>query len=262
MSTWKRAASLVFAICMAVTVMAVPDTNVYAKAKLEKANVNILIGNSYIEAINVIYSKGDVRIKNIKTDSKNLIAKQTRQYYHDFAEWDLAKPYGYASIGVYALKAGSYTVKFDVCNAGGKKVSSHSVKIKTSNYNDGSYPVKKVTFNGRQDVFYKPYPKTSGKFNVVLNKGYQLQKIEIQTYDKDGKSVTKTIKNNAKVTLGSYAYKYEYDYKYEQDGKIEYWNYNMYTDFFASTSFKVYYKDTKTKETGISTYNIYRMPKN
>ena len=39
-----------------------------------------------------------------------------------------------------------------------------------------------------------------------LNKGYTLKKITVTTYNKAGKEVVKTMKNNSTLKLGEYAY--------------------------------------------------------
>ena len=39
-----------------------------------------------------------------------------------------------------------------------------------------------------------------------MNKGYTLKKITVTTYNKAGKEVVKTMKNNSTLKLGEYAY--------------------------------------------------------
>lgn len=265
MGNIKKIAGLLLAVCMAVTILAVPNTQAYAKATVSKKNVSISVGSQYTNQIEVIYSKGDAQLKNIRTNSKNLIARQVYQYYHE-DEYSYADyPYGYARIGLYAKKEGSYKVSFDVCNAAGKKVSSHTVNVKTN----ATYqsPIQKATFAGKP-MFYELTSRKSGKFKVKMSPGYKLKSIEMSTYDADGsRMITKKIKNNAKVTLGKYAYKnedeYSYtDYDYETDTRTSVWNYHLNTGFFAETRFSVTYQNTKTKATGTMTYWVYTMPQN
>lgn len=255
-------AGMLLAACLAAAVMLVPDTDAFAKAKVASKSIEIGVNSVYSTNIQVEYSKGDAKINNIKTSSKNLIARQTYQYYHTDAYSYSDHPYGYAQIGVYAKKKGTYTVSFDVCDAKGKKLSSHKVKVTARVTTGGSYvsPFKKVTFAGKQNIFSEPTSKKSGKFKVEMNKGYKLTSIKMRYYDKQGKRVEKTIKNNANVTLGQYAYVDEYQYDSEYDSN--YWYYNYNSNLFAETEFYVEYKNTKTKATGSSYFTLYRVPKN
>ena len=256
----KKMAGVVFAICMAVAVIAVPDLDASAQATLESSNVDIMVDSQYSSIIRVKYSQGDAQIKNIKTNSKNLIARQTEQEYRKYEDsYDKDTPFGYAEIGLYARKAGKYKVTFDVCDAAGAKVSKHTVKVSASENVEGTFPIRKATFANKTDAFYNLSNKASGKFKVVMNKGYKLESITMTYYNAEGKSVTETIKNNATVSLGSYAYKNEYEYSSKYS---DYWYYNLSTNLFANTEFRVTYRNKKTKALGSTYYTIYRMPVN
>lgn len=270
MGAWKRITCFLCAVFMAVAVLAVPGTQAHAKAKVENSNVSIVVNNIYTGQVKIVYSKGDAQIKNLKSNSKNLIARQTSQYYHE-EEYEYSDtPYGYARIGFYARKTGNYKVTFDVCDVNGKKVSSHTIKVKATESGTYSSPFKKVTFAGKP-IFHELTSKKSGKFKVSMNSGYKLKSISVATTDANGHTVTKTIKNNAKVTLGVYTYKHEnendyYDYDYDpvtdQEIRTPRWSYNLSTGFFAETEFRVTYVNTKTKAEGTSSFYLYRQPKN
>lgn len=253
----KKIACLLLAACMGTAAFFVPDTRAFAKAKVEPSSRNITVGVPYELPIRVSYSKGDAQIKNLKTNSKNLIAKQTYQYFHDWGGSDNDN-YGTAEIGLYAKKAGTYQVTFDVCSQSGKKNSRHTVKVIARNPGASDYPIKRVTFAGK-NTFYEISKKKSGKFKVVLNKGYKLKSITMTYYDKSGKEVTKKIKNNGKVTLSEYASKHENEWTSSYSDE---WSYNLSTDMFARTEFAISYQNTKTKATGEIWYSLYRMPKN
>ncbi len=266
----KKIACFLFAACMAVSVLAVPNTKAYAQAKVSSEKMNITVNSTYTNQIEITYSEGDAQIKNIKTNSKNLIAKQTYQYYHQEAYTYSERPYGYARIGLFAKKAGNYRVTFDVCGPDGSKKSSHSLRVKAGNSDRNESPVKKATFAGKE-TFFELCGKKSGKFKVEMNKGYKLKSITMITDDANGKSVEKKIKNNTKVTLGEYAYKSEddytyYDYDYDpvtyQETRRERWSYYLYSDMFAQTEFRVEYVNTKTKTQGTAYFSLYRIPKN
>lgn len=273
----KRITGLVLAVCMAAAIMVVPNTEAYAKAKVSTKNADIIVNSSYSSLIKVTYSKGDAQIKNIKTSSKNLIARQTNQYWRkEKNSWSKDAPYGYADIGLYGTKKGTYKLTFDVCNEEGKKRSSHSVKVVVSDDLAVNYPIMKATFNGKTDAFWSLSNKSSGKFKVVMNKGYKLKSITMTTYDAKGNNVTKKIKNNKKVKLGQYAYLYENDYEYQNWGEVwneetgEYdrvndkleWSYYLYAHVLANTTFTITYQNTKTKSVGTTSYTIYTIPKN
>lgn len=262
MKIWKKITGIMLAACMAAAVIAVPDMQASAKAYVSPKSITIPVGSTYETDVNIDYSLGDAKITKIKSSSKNLYVKQTHQEYHETQYNWSEHPYGYATLRLYAAKPGKYKVTFQVCNAQGKKVSKHTVKV-TAKEMDLEYynpALKKVTFSGKQDVFGMITNKKSGKFKVKMNKGYKLNSITLRYYDASGKWIEQPIKNNAKVTLSPYAYKYEYDY--QSSWEPTYWSYYMYTGFFAETSFRVEYMNKKTKEISSRYYYLYRTPVN
>lgn len=254
MQIGKRIIAMVFVACLAAAVLMVPDAEAYAQAAITPKKVTVSEGSISYASIRVDYSKGDAQLKNIKSSSPNLIARQTRQYCSEYSDSN------YAEIGLYAKKAGSYRVTFDVCDANGNKVSSHKVKVKAVKRNsDYTYPIKEVTFAGKQFSYELLTPKKKGKFRVALNKGYKLKSIEMEYYDADGRSQRKTVKNNADVALGLYTYKREYSYsRYDGDD----WYYSFYTRLFAETNFYVAVQDKKSKQITTYIFRVCRTPLN
>ncbi len=262
MKIWKKFTGIALALCMAVAVIAVPSTPAFAKASVDPKKITIPVGSTYETDIDISYSLGDAKITKIKSNSKNLYVKQTYQYYHDSLNTGSEHPYGYATLRLYASKPGKYKVTFQVCNAGGKKVSKHTVQVTAKEVDLEYYnpAIKKATFAGKQDIFSTLTNKKSGKFKVKMQKGYKLNSITMRYYDANGKWVERPIKNNAKVTLSPYAYKSETDYKSSNDPN--YWYYYLSTGFYAETSFRVEYMNKKTKEISSRYYYIYRKPSN
>ncbi len=262
MKIWKKMTGIVLAVCMAAAVIAVPNTQAFAKASVNPKKITIPVGSTWETDINIDYSMGDAKIVKIKSSSKNLYVKQTHQSYHSYLSTYSEHPYGYATLRLYAKKPGKYKVTFQVCNEQGKKISKHTVKV-TAKETDLEYyhpALKKVTFAGKQDIFGMLTNKKSGKFKVKMQKGYKLNSIIMRYYDAKGDWVEKPIKNNSKVTLSPYAYKYEHDYQSSYDSS--YWNYYMSTGMFAETSFRVEYMNKKTKEISSRYYYLYRNPIN
>ena len=84
-------------------------------------------------------------IKNIKTSSKNLIAKNTHYYT---TSSDDTYTDTFASIGLYAKKTGKYKVTYNICDKSGNKLSSGKVTVYVKN----DLPVKSVKFAGKEVV--------------------------------------------------------------------------------------------------------------
>lgn len=268
MKIWKRMACAVLAVCMAAAMAVVPNMDALAAANtkkpgVESKNIEIQTGSPYTNSIVIIYGKGDAQIKNIKSSSKNLYARQTDQDYNVYENTYSEYPYGRAEIGLYAKKSGSYKVSFDVCDINGKRRAKYTVKVKANETYEGDSPVKKVTYAGKQDLWYTLTGKKSGKFKVTMNSGYKLKSITMEYTDANGNSVEKKIKNNKKVTLGKFVYKYEHENSYNDywSGK-KYSNYNLSTSLFATTTFRIKYQNKKTKANGEMSYSLYTLPVN
>ena len=70
-----------------------------------------------------------------------------------------------------------------------------------------------------------------------MNKGYTLKKITVTTYNKAGKEVVKTMKNNSTLKLGEYAYIFDNSYS---SGR------NYSTSLAARTKITITYIDKYT----------------
>lgn len=83
------------------------------------------------------------------------------------------------------------------------------------------YPIKSLTYGKsklkkKEDLIVSA--KAKGNVKVVMNKGYQLEKIEIGKYDQKGSITYTPIKNGASITLGKMPYKLAEE-KYTNKGK-------------------------------------------
>lgn len=162
------------------------------------------------------------KITNLKSNSKNLVVKLT-QYSSDECE-----------IEYYAKKAGSYKITFTIKPKKGKSINK-TVKVTA----DKIYPIKKVTFGGKNVPMYTFWNNwtlyttaKSGKLSISMNKGYKIEQITVGTYKKhkSGSSsytsiVYKKVKNNSKISLGN-GYKTEgefgmYDQIYSKFAEIQ-----------------------------------------
>ncbi len=256
MKAWKKLTNIVLAICIMFTALLVPNMEPAAKVKVSAKNVLVIVGQTYNAPVKITYFKEGRTIKNLKSNSSDLLVKQTTQ---NWDSWYSDASNNYAEISMYAKKAGKYKVTFSVCNEKNKVVSKHTVNVTATTATAYNSPVKKAVFAGKSTYPYSIVIKTSGKFKVTMNKGFKLKSITMQTYDAQGKQVEKKIKNNANVKLGEYAYKNEYSNEYSYDNS---WSYYYYTRMFAETVFTVQYQNTKTKEIGTISYSVFKMPKN
>lgn len=213
-----------------------------SKASVTKA-VHLYVKTCDDSAIAVCFANQWDHIANLKTSSKNLKAKivSVNGYSEQNAQYN-------AKIGLYASKEGIYTVTFDINDSDDEKVSSHSVKV----YVNKELPIKSVTFAGGR--MYSLTDKTTGKLVVSMNKGYTLKKIIIETYDKAGQKISKTVKNNSNIALGNYAYFYENGTMYDN-------YYNLSTSMMAPTYIRIYYIDKYTKEEMCENQMMYRVAK-
>lgn len=245
MKLMKRLSCFLLAFCMLATTLLIPDVSAQA-ATVDKTKVHISLESQYSDSVTVNFKKGEYKISGLKSNNKNLITKAT---YVSSNDSEYATSYGSATISFYAKKAGTYKVSFNVVDKKNKVKSKHTITV----YANNDYAIKNVTFNGKYD-FYNVTTAKSGKFKVTLNKGYTLKQITMTTYNKNGKEVVKKIKNNQKVTLGTYRSIREN----EMSDSYENW----YADLLAKTTFTITYKDKYTKGLKTTTYTIYRFPNN
>ena len=248
MKIFKRTVSLFLAFCPCAGMLLLQPQSTVSAAVRNKPTTTVLrmSSNSFdSSAIYVNLPKAKVcYIKNIKTSSKNLIAKNTHYYT---TSSDDTYTDTFASIGLYAKKTGKYKVTYNICDKSGNKLSSGKVTVYVKN----DLPVKSVKFAGKE-VNYALTSKKSGKLSVKMNKGYTLKKITVTTYNKAGKEVVKTMKNNSTLKLGEYAYIFDNSYS---SGR------NYSTSLAARTKITITYIDKYTKQECESIYSISRLAK-
>lgn len=132
-------------------------------------------------------------IKNLKTDSKNLLAKQILE------QQDKDAGIYYGVIGLHAAKTGSYKLSFDIYKNNGQKKASYVIKVYANQDRAVNY-VKLGNSTGKALL-----TGTSGKVQVSLHKGYQLKKIEYGVVEKGKVDLTvKEVKNHETITYGKY----------------------------------------------------------
>ncbi len=191
----------------------------------------------------------------VKCSSKNLYAGITYKYHSYTKNSDGESGSGRVDISAIIKKAGNYNVTITEKTADGKTVFKKSVKL----YCNTSFPVKKVTLNGKVKA-YGVVKMKSAKFKVAMNKGYKLKKIQYGVFKKDASDMTwKTIKNGGKVVFGKYPRHYESKNEYG-DKNSDYYSYyeGVSNALTAATSVKVTYVDKYTKSTEVVTYTYYR----
>ena len=175
MKIFKRTVSLFLAFCLCAGMLLLQPQSTVSAAVRNKPTTTVLrmSSNSFdSSAIYVNLPKAKVcYIKNIKTSSKNLIAKNTHYYT---TSSDDTYTDTFASIGLYAKKTGKYKVTYNICDKSGNKLSSGKVTVYVKN----DLPVKSVKFAGKE-VNYALTSKKSGKLSVKMNKGYTLKKITV-----------------------------------------------------------------------------------
>ena len=248
MKKQKRMLCFVSAICLLITCLMVPDKQAAASTASTKEHIQLKQTGGSFE---VKFQEGDYKIANLKASSKNLVLRTTYVSSSDMKNsYNKEYPWGYARIGMYAKKKGTYTVTFNVVDRNNRVKKSHSVKV----YATDEYPIKNVTFAGKTE-FYGIASKAKGKFKVNMTKGYKIQSIIMTTYNKSGSAVTKKIKNGQSVTLGKYRAKTMF---VQGEAGREDWQ----AELLARTEFKITYKDKYTKESKTGNYTLYRVPLN
>ncbi|WP_026525763.1 hypothetical protein [Butyrivibrio sp. MB2005] len=216
--------------------------------------IRIRVDSAFNHAMEAEYD-GAVHVENIKTYSKKFKAfnTQTLTAYRNnelITEIDM---------GFYALKAGKYKVTFDIVKEDG---SREKKKIMVYAYDD--YPIKKITFGGKQipypalDEFPRMNYPAKGKFKVTMTPGYKLVRIEKISYKhatkENGEIETvkdiKKVKNGSSVALSNVAYKVAFKfYGYEVSSH----------EMNAQTKFRIYYKDKYSKTLEYRDFVLYKL---
>lgn len=243
----KKFVYCMLAIGMAASFMLFPNVQAKASTAPAKAHATVLSQDSF----KVSLAAGDYKIANLKSSSKkNLIVRTT--YVN--SESDYA---GSARISLYAKKKGKYKVSFDVVDRNNKVRNHHVVQVFAvpDAVNKVSIGGKSV-YDAENPVFGTMiFPKAAGKLKVKMAKGYSVKSIEVSTYDKSGKGITKAVKNGKKIKLGQYRYKY---ISSSNGPGYESWSAGM----FASTYIYITYIDKYTNEEGYRTVSVQRLAKN
>ena len=250
-ASWKRI--LLTGICICITMlMAVPA----CAASIQKHRTY----PGYVDDIEVpVTAYGDT-IKNVKSSSKNLVAAYSGRY-QDYSKSEPAGNVNRATISIYAKKAGTYTVSYDVYKKNGKKRASRKIKV----FAKGDDPVKKITFAGK-DIGGLTKLK-QGKLVVKMNSGNTLKKIEIGTNKRKTTKSTgskvietltnyKTVKNGATINLGTKCYYYLGEYGNPTDS--EYF-YSRSATVTSITEIRITYIDKYTKQAETTTAILERL---
>ncbi len=210
------------------------------------------------DTVTVRLDKAGDRVTNVRSNSSNLIAQKVYEYtqknnYNSSATTSYPECY----IGVFAKKAGKYTVSFDVVDASGNLKCTKTIAVSTNSktYKSGILSIK---YAGKDAYSYYPYTNVkSGKLSVKMKKGYKLISIERGSYDATGKYVTTPVKNNSKIKLVTKV-AYKGDYSYNSSGTISGYIY-QHDRLFPNTEIIVKYMNSKTKEEfteGVTLYTI------
>lgn len=147
MKFMKKFSCMALAFLMLITVFGVPTTVSAAETAKRSVPKKVRIYSDVYDnyAIEFDYANAGDQIKNLKTSSKNLVARQTRQNSAS-EENSTSADDNSADIGLYAKKEGQYTVSFDIYSRDGSiKRSSHKVTV----YAKNDSPVKSIKLAGK-----------------------------------------------------------------------------------------------------------------
>ena len=214
-------------------------------------------------------------ISDLKTSSKKFKAKLslvrtgTSSYTSSYSGvTTTTKNAPYYKIAYYCKKKGTYTVSFKVRDKDNKVLETKSFKVKVG-YTAYSYPFKSVQYAG--DYLYKYHryvegedyedpamlytTKKSGKLKVKMSKGYKIKKIEVTTFKKNGKTVTKKTGNNKTIKVTTIMKGTE---KYNSGSGSYAYGYETYRNpMFPRTEVKIYYTKKGSKEVMTDYFPIY-----
>ena len=235
------------------------------------------VSQDFTTAFYVPFLTSNNCIANIKTSTKNLIAKVCEETKRVSESNNIGDYSNYSVIGLYATKEGKYKVSFDVLQKkGGKKLYSKTVTV----YVKSDSPFKSITYNGK-DMYMNPIQtKAKGKLKVKMNKGYTLKSIEVGTYtktvdkkesDENSKSeeiryemTYKKVKNNSTIQLGTkggYSYNLSTSQYQWDDYKSYSYSCHLNDYILADTCVKVTFVDKYTKKSAIYTYYLQQFSK-
>lgn len=266
----QKITKLITICCLGLAVLLASGTSAQAKyiegKYVSYENIDtVSVGYAYNyakggDSYTYIQLKDGATITNVKSSSKNLLAKITADNYSINSEYSY-DPVTYESkytrtkkvssqyISYFAKKSGKYKVTFDVVDKDGVVVEKGSITVKT--YASATkQPVKRITYNGKDVYEYIYCTQKSGKIKVTMNKGFSLVKIEVDKVGKGGVISPAKIRNNAKVSLITSRYSLESSSDY----------YTRESDpIFPYTYIYITYKDNKTKEIDTVNYSLCTM---
>lgn len=277
-NTKTKNTTLLFALALVIGCIFLLPTQAKAATKTNTFKYDAKSGVLYESAVRTSYNstyspnakvylpnEGD-RISAVKT-SKGLIAKVTYSYdltgdssticdeYDGNLDYDKRLRFkSRHEISFFAVKQGSYTAKFTVKNAAGKKICTKTIKV----YAGNTFPYEYITYAGARNYGNNVITKkASGKFKLNVNSDYKIKKLEVaNSYDTDGNLVYKTIKNGQKITLAKENKYKRTNYKSEDgdpnDPQSYYYKSESYeiNDFLKPVTYvRVTYYDKKLKTT-------------
>lgn len=277
-NTKTKNTALLFALAFVIGCFFLLPTQAKAATKTNTFKYDAKSGVLYESAVRTSYNstyspdaevylpnEGD-RITKIKT-SKGLVAKVTYSYeltgdstmtcseYDGNLEYDKRLHFkNRHEISFFAVKPGTYTAKFTVKNAAGKKICTKTIKV----YAGNTFPYEYITYAGVKNYGNNiTTKKASAKFKLKANSDYKIKKLEIATsYDADGNLIYKTFKNGQKIKLAKENKYKQTNYKYENGDPTnpnDYYYKNEYYetyDFLKPVTYiKVTFYDKKLKTT-------------
>lgn len=220
----------------------------------KKAHISPLKGDYYL----VYDIASGYTIKNVKTNSKNLVAHFTERVLHRDEGSD--ELYSHLAIYLYAKKSGQYKLSFNICDAKGKVKKKCSVTV----YAYKNQPFKSIKYGDMtvSETYLKNVAsKSTGTFKVTMNSGYKLKKIKISTEESHiyGGMNYKTVKNGSRIKLVTST---EPDVHSSGSLDDDYYEDYLWDAIFSCTYIEIQYVDKYTKETCTTWRYIYYPQKN
>lgn len=224
MKRTKRIVALFLMICMCLSMIPAADVKAAEQKDQYPTQVRITPGSIFEQYYFTITGK-DIDIKNVKSGSKDLVARWTR--------YESTVDQNNAAISLYTKKEGVYSFSYDVYKNGKKQATK---KVKVYAY---ALPLTVTAEGAKNGVIL--YAK-SGKVKVTCaERGTTIEKIELGTYkDNTWDYEFKPLKNNTKVNY----MKLEELKRYSKDDNGEYLDRHL----FKTMIIRVTVKDKYTKQ--------------
>lgn len=135
-----------------------------------------------------LVNEGDY-VASVKSNSSNLLTKITGKAVYTGDEYVAVRLEGdkeqkcrsRSTITYHAKKKGTYTLTVTIKNAKKKTTCKKKIQVYAEEY---ATPVKSLKYAGKLcNEYSNLFAKKSGKLQVTMNKGFQLQKIEVGKYE-------------------------------------------------------------------------------